>query len=366
VASTSACARTAVALIAFTAAGCGGGSAAAPFVTPAPPLLAVGSGAPTESSSAIQHTIGDGRFTVTTSQGTGTIPYFSSQPLSSVHTGITRVVVIVHGEQRDAGEYFNDVTTAQGIAGANATALVIAPQFLNTMDVRDPGNNLPASILGWKVDEYSDGKDAETPAPLSAFDVLDSLVASFTNRALYPNLQTIVLAGHSGGAQLITRYDIVGTGFQAAASAGYGVRFVVVSPSSYLYFDNRRPAGSGTFAPGSATACPAFDSWRYGFTGAPRYVGTPNPATLFAQYASENVTFISGSLDTDPSGSIDQSCGAEDQGVDRVTRANNYFAYLAFHNGGTPIHSAVTVDGVGHSDTEMLVTQQAVAALFGP
>lgn len=365
-ASTSRCARTAAALIAFTAAGCGGGSAAAPFATATPALLTVGAGAPAESSSAIQHTIGDGRFSVTNAQGSGTIPYFSSLPLSAVHTGITRIVVIVHGEQRDAGEYFNDVTTAQGLAGATTTALVIAPQFLNTMDVRDPGNNLPATILGWRVDEYSDGKDAETPAPLSAFDVLDSLVASFMNRALYPNLKTIVLAGHSGGAQLITRYDIVGTGFAAATTAGYDVRFVVVSPSSYLYFDNIRPAGHGTFAPGDASACPSFNSWRYGFTSAPRYVGTPNPATVFAQYATENVTFLSGSLDTDPSGSIDQGCGAEDQGVDRVTRANNYFSYLAFHNGGTPVHSAVTVDGVGHSDSQMLVTPQAVAALFGP
>ena len=243
---------------------------------------------------------------------------------------------------------------------------MIALQFLNTMDVRDPGNNLPATILGWKVDEYSDGKDAETPAPLSAFDVLDSLVASFTNRSLYPNLQTIVLAGHSGGAQLVTRYDIVGTGFATATAAGYDVRFVVVSPSSYLYFDNARPAKGGSFAPGSATACPAFDRGATDLTGAPRYVGTPSPATLFAQYAGENVTFISGSLDTDATGSIDQGCGAEDQGIDRVTRANNYFAYLAFHNGGTPIHSAVTVNGVGHSDTQMLVTPQAVAALFGP
>ncbi|HEV8021770.1 MAG TPA: hypothetical protein VGP41_10930 [Candidatus Lustribacter sp.] len=351
----------------ITATACGGGSVAsaitASVALPAP--LVVGAGAPTESSSAIQHTIGDGRFTTTTAQGTGTIPYFSSLPLASAHPGITRVVVIVHGEQRDAGEYFNDVTTAQAIAGADATALVIAPQFLNTMDVDDPRNNLPATILGWRVDEYSDGKDAQTPSPLSAFDVLDALVGSFTNRGIYPDLHTIVLAGHSGGAQLITRYAIVGTGFAAAATAGYDVRFVVVSPSSYLYFDSLRPAGAG-FAPADANACPAFNSWRYGFTGAPRYVGTPNAAALFAQYATENVTFISGSLDTDRDGSIDQSCGAEDEGIDRVTRANNYFAYLTFHNGGTPIQAAVTVTGIGHSDSQMLVSPPAVAALFGP
>lgn len=348
-------------------AACGGGSVAAATTAslgvPAP--LVVGAGAPTESSSAIQRTIGDGRFAVTTAQGTGTIPYFSSLPLGAAHPGISRVVVIVHGEQRDAGEYFNDVTTAQAIAGANATALVIAPQFLNTMDVEDPSNNLPATILGWRVDEYSDGKDAQTPNPLSAFDVLDALVASFTNRAIYPDLHTLVLAGHSGGAQLITRYSIVGTGFAAAATAGYDVRFIVVSPSSYLYFDDLRPA-NGTFTPGDANPCPTFNSWRYGFTGTPRYVGVPDADLLFAQYKAEKVTFISGSLDTDPKGSIDQSCSAEDEGIDRVTRANNYFAYLAFHNGGRQIQTAVTVNGIGHSDSQMLVSQQAVAALFGP
>jgi hypothetical protein len=346
---------------------CGGASVAtAPLATPAPAV--VGATAPVESSSAIQRTLGNQTFAATNANGSGTIPMFAATPVVALHAGVNRVVVIVHGETRDAGTYYNDVAAAAGMAGASAaTAFIVAPQFLNTSDVDESRNAavLPSTTLGWKVDEYSDGKDAEKPAQISAFDVLDNLIASFTNRSNYPNLQTIVIAGHSGGAQLVGRYAIVGNGFAAAVSGGYDVRFVVASPSSFLYFDATRPSGS-SFAAGNAGACPAFDSWRYGLTSAPRYVGSPNATALWHRYAGENVTYLSGSLDTDAHGSIDQSCGAEAEGVDRVDRAHKYYAYLTFLNGGTAVQSTYTVTGVGHNDLDMLTSAAAVTALFGP
>jgi len=358
-------------LLATLIGGCAGSSgraAAIAAATASPTLAAVGVGAPGESSSAIQHTLGNQTFTATNVNGTGTIPVFAASAVVAPHPGITRVVVIVHGEQRDAGQYYDDVTDAATDAGAEANgAFIVAPQFLNTTDVDDPQNaaTLPSTTLGWRVDEYSDGKDAQIPAAVSAFDVLDDLVAAFTNRADYPNLQTIVIAGHSGGAQLVGRYAIVGTGYESAIGAGYAVRFVVASPSSFLYFDADRPR-HGSYEPGNATACPTFNSWRYGFGSAPRYVGGADPSQLWQRFVGLNVTYLSGPRDTKRNGSIDQSCGAEDEGVDRIDRALKYYGYLTFRNGGTPIQLEHVVQGVGHDDHAMLTSAPAIAALFGP
>jgi hypothetical protein len=333
-------------------------------VPPAPTLAVVGS-APGESSSAIQHTIGPDRWTVTTAAGSGTVPVFDSAPLAGAHAGITRVVLIVHGETRDAGQYYDDVETGAVATGSTATALVVAPQFLNTKDVRDSSNALPATTLGWHVDQYSDGDDAETPAAISSFEVLDALVASFTDRTAYPALHVIVLAGHSGGAQLMQRYAVVGRAFGAARAAGYDVRFVIASPSSFLYFDAERPRRNGGFGPGGSN-CPTFNDWRFGFNAPPRYVGTPSPAALWNAYQGQNVTYFSGSNDIDAHGSIDQSCMAEEQGATRVARASNYLAYLAHRYRNPWPQPLVTVVGVGHSDQQMLTSPQAERALFGP
>ncbi|HEY4442170.1 MAG TPA: hypothetical protein VGN14_17050 [Candidatus Elarobacter sp.] len=352
--------------IAFAAAGASTACATTYALVPSPqPTLAiVGSGSP-ESSSAIQHTIGSDRWTTTTANGSGTVPVFDSAPLAGAHPALTRVVLIVHGETRDAGQYYDDVETGAKATGSTVTALVVAPQFLNTADVQDRKNALPATILGWHVDQYSDGDDAQTPAAISAFDVLDALVTSFTNRASYPALTTIVLAGHSGGAQLMQRYAVIGHAHAAARAAGYDVRFVIASPSSFLYFDEERPRLKGGFKPGGRN-CPTFDDWRFGLKAPPRYVGTPSATTLWAAYTGLAVTYISGADDVDPHGSIDQSCMAEEQGATRVARASNYLAYLAHRYGKPWPQPLITVLGVGHSDQQMLTSQQAEKALFGP
>jgi hypothetical protein len=47
------------------------------------------------------------------------------------------------------------------------------------------------------------GWPALSPAPVSGFDVLDRLLDHFADRTRYPDLRTVVLVGHSAGAQLV-------------------------------------------------------------------------------------------------------------------------------------------------------------------
>src|SRR3984893_19299219 len=75
------------------------------------------------------------------------------------------------------------------------------------------------------------------PAPASSFEVLDALLARLADRRLFPNLNQVVVAGHSGGAQVVQRYAIAGKGELALTRQGIGVRYVVANPSSYAYFN---------------------------------------------------------------------------------------------------------------------------------
>ena len=67
-------------------------------------------------------------------------------------------------------------------------------------------------------------------------------------------MKTVIVAGHSGGRQLVQRYAVAGRGDGALVKAGIHVRYVVANPSSYVYFSPERPAGEG-FATFDA-ACP--------------------------------------------------------------------------------------------------------------
>jgi hypothetical protein len=74
------------------------------------------------------------------------------------------------------------------------------------------------------------------------------------DRSLFPNLKAVVLAGHSGGGQLVQRYAVVGKAAAALTSTGIHLRYVVANPSSYLYFSDERPSRGG--------GCRDFKHWK--------------------------------------------------------------------------------------------------------
>ena len=81
---------------------------------------------------------------------------------------------------------------------------------------------MPDTILRWQREKWSDGDPADGPAPLSAFDVVDALLAKLGDRAMFPNLSQVVLALLAfAGGQLVQRYAIVGRGELALGQAGY-------------------------------------------------------------------------------------------------------------------------------------------------
>ena len=299
--------------------------------------------------------VGDARIAV----GPGAeLPLFLSQDWSAPLPGVKRVVIVLHGRLRDADVYFRSALRALQAAGPDAGALMIAPQFLAGIDVE--AHHLPLETLRWTLEGWEGGDPALGPIPASSFDALDAIMERLTDRRIFPDLHNVVVAGHSGGAQVVQRYAIAGGGASLLHDAGLGVRYVVANPSSYAYFSSKRPE------PTIAAACPGFDRWKYGMTARPPYLAEVSATELEQDYAERRVIMLLGTLDTNPRHpALDRTCMAEAQGPTRYARGHSYFAAMQARHNGLPNHTLVNVDGVGHDGDAMLTSACGLAALFG-
>jgi pimeloyl-ACP methyl ester carboxylesterase len=288
----------------------------------------------------------------------GVLPLYVSSDWSKPLPEITRAVLVLHGRLRNADVYYRSALTAQTAAGdVGKTTIMIVPQFLAQVDIE--GWHLPSDTLRWSLEGWEGGEPALGPTPASSFDALDAILARLADRQTFPNLKEVVVAGHSGGGQVVQRYAIAGLGETPLLAAHVGVRYVVANPSSYAYFSAERPE------PQIAASCPGYNDWKYGMEARPPYLAKPSPAELEQRYVSHQVIYLLGTRDIDPNHpALDKSCMGEAEGPYRYMRGHSYFATMQKRDGGTPNHRLWDVDGVGHNGDKMLTSPCGLAALF--
>jgi pimeloyl-ACP methyl ester carboxylesterase len=306
------------------------------------------------------------RIDVPTTGKAARLAAYISADWSAPHPEVTRAVLVFHGILRNADVYYAGAVEARAAAGAKAAAstLLIAPQFLADLDA--DAHSLSADTLVWTREGWPAGADAVAPAPVSSFAAIDAILARLADKALFPNLTTVVVAGHSGGGQVVQRYAVVGQGNSVLARRGVHVRYVVANPSSYVYFTSERPGAGGRMMPFAGAAdCPRYNDWKYGFAdGMPGYISRPM-ASYTAQYAARDVVYLLGTKDIDPDHpALDKSCMGEAQGPYRYARGHWYFAQLKSQLGSRLLHHLHDVPGVGHNGTQMFTSACGLSALF--
>jgi hypothetical protein len=138
------------------------------------------------------------------------------------------------------------------------------------------------------------------------------------------------------------------------------VRYVIANPSSYAYFDERRPVAF------KHAGCPNFNRWKYGLADLPAYAQGQTAKQLEENYVKREVVYLLGQKDSDPKQpALDKSCEAQAQGANRLARGRNYFAYLKrLHPQGLS-QQLIEVPGVGHDGDGMLTSPEGQKVLFG-
>jgi len=304
------------------------------------------------------------RLTVHTAAGTGEVPLQVSEDWRQPQPQVTRAIIIVHGwPRRDVGaaDYLR-----QHAPVAARNTIFITPQFLIDADVT--AHHLAPATLRWDLLGWRQADAALAPAPISSFEVMDSIFQRLGDRALFPHLSTIVLAGHSSGAQFVQRYAVLGHAQQALANDAIHLRYVVANPATYLYFNDQRLQQSGQFTAVDEQQCHGFNDWNLGLADKlPSYASPPvNAGALLQAYLTRDVVYLLGTADNDPQAdALGQSCRYKIQGTTRYTRGLAYAAYLKQLAPTQVQHRFVAVPGIAHHSYAMYASTCGLSVLFG-
>lgn len=299
------------------------------------------------------------------------------------HQSLTHIFIIVHGSGRNADDYLCGGISSVLSKTMQKTTMVFAPWFLAP---GDGDSNIPNDVLRWTEKgpiphTWRYGAEA-TDNVTSSYQVMDAMVEQimFTNIHRFPNLQRIIVAGHSAGGQFTHRWTLTSN----SAIWGDGsisnqqlvpIRVVVANPRSFCYLDKRRYT-NGIFTEPNASRvenCPGYNRWEWGLemdsrVPMPHHVRElieshgGNTTWLTNNYAKRDVVYLAGSLDILP---VRSECEDDDfQGACRFERSKLYFDSLQeFYK--TPTHRRLIADGVSHDHCLMFQSVAGQQALFG-
>lgn len=286
---------------------------------------------------------------------------YRSFPLEVRRDAIRRALVMVHGQGRNANDYFRTAVAAALLAGALDDTIIVAPRFASRNgscnDTLEAGEvNWPCGGNSWRA-----GGVAVDGSGLTSFDFADAILRKLARRDVFPNPRTIVIAGHSAGGQFASRYQMANTLHE---QLGVAVSYVVSNPSSYAYPVVERPSRDGSgFGPfPDARNCTTFDQWPYGLRERSGYAARLSDEQLRSQLVTRPATYLMGELDTTPLAGFDASCPAMAQGPNRFERARAFHRLVTETLGAR--HAFVNVPLCGHSARCVFTSDVALPVLF--
>lgn len=316
---------------------------------------------------------------ISATQSTSIYYYSSHGNLQDIlNDDIKRILIVVHGANRNADDYFCTATAAARLQRnwPIEQVLILAPRFVVPSD-------LPVELLDQSLawEDLPDGPWRYGANAIhtntSSFDVMDGLVEFLTTQ--FPNgLTTIV--GHSSGGQFVQRWALL------SPFAGR-VQAVVANPSSYAYLTPERydPVHKEWTQP-NRTGCPHYNQWEWGLEintkDTPDYVqrvlnqfansSSPNPFQhLVDRFAKQSVVYLAGSMDRCnvssgkgwcSSHGLETKCEDELQGTNRWERNERYTVML--RRVGVEHHPKVVLHGVGHDHSLMFSSPEGLQVLF--
>jgi pimeloyl-ACP methyl ester carboxylesterase len=305
---------------------------------------------------------------------------YRTHTLDARNDHIRRALIMVHGTNRNPDHYFSTAVSAAFLANALDDTIVIAPRIASAAgNCHDTlaANEVSYSCTG---DSWRSGGTSASHPDVTSFDFVDQILKKLANKAMFPNLRAIVVAGHSAGGQFVARYQMAN---RVHDTLGVAVTYVVANPSSYAWPDATRPQPIDDAAPDKAkgawetenvhtqfaygpfdaAACANYDRWPAGLTNRTSgYTKAMSDDDLKKQLVARPTTFLLGQVDTLPLGGFDGSCPAMAQGATRRARGEAYVKYVNEKLGAK--HAIRIVPECGHNDRCVYTTDLVLPIIF--
>ena len=111
---------------------------------------------------------------------------YRSQSLDVRNPAIRRALIMVHGTNRNADDYFKTAVTAAFMAGALDDTVVISPRIASqTGSCKD---TLAANEVSWSCtgDSWRSGGNSSSHPDLMSFDFIDQILRKLANKTIFP------------------------------------------------------------------------------------------------------------------------------------------------------------------------------------
>lgn len=304
-------------------------------------------------------------------------PYACSHDLSAVDERVEHLIFSVHSSSYNAVDYYHSaLAVLDGADVEKEKFLILAPHFLSAAIIQEQiSPPPPADLLFWKVRPFwgsSQGFYNSQDVRISSFDVIDQILTDAVTGGNFPNLKSVVILGHSAGGQMVNRYA-AGNEFEFAVARprGIEVRYLVMAPSSYVYFTAERfDADSNPHFSVPDNLPEGYNNWGYGLEKLYSYHRRHGITAerIKERYPLRTVLYLVGEKDRHPNdSSLAKGPAAMLEGRHRLERGRIYMDYLA-HVFGSEIRKKqrfLMVRGAGHSGRSLMTSPAGAAFIVG-
>ncbi|PSR12810.1 MAG: hypothetical protein DA408_12185 [Bacteroidetes bacterium] len=296
--------------------------------------------------------------TVSLSSGSGSadFSFFSSFPIyeeNAEWTDLTAAVIVLHGVERNAADYFNYFMTTLLQQNLAENVILISPFFKNAAEAA-PGDYY------WGGSGWREGQNAISTEKISSFAVLDQLIGQLADRQHFPALEKIIVTGHSSGALLAHLYAAA----NRAETNHPDLTFTyVVANSQYFYYPDGQRINENTNQRYTPTGCAGYDFWPQGYQATPPFLSTTPLAEFNAHFSERSVNYLLGNGGGSDNAFNSTNCYATLLGSTRFRRGENMFRYMELAYPGTHHHTKTIVNGIGHDGQGMYQSSEFRALL---
>ncbi|MBL7471416.1 Ig-like domain-containing protein [Robertkochia sediminum] len=272
-----------------------------------------------------------------------------------VWAGIKNLIVVVHGQNRDADNYFrimNQTITGTALEGKT---LVIAPYFKD--DAAAGGDE-----LFWGSSWRFGANASNAGTSVSSFAVIDALINEFTGDTRFPDMANVMVTGHSSGASFTHYYAL--SSEVAAQHPGLNFGYSVLNSQYFFYPTGQRfDESNGSWS--TPANCGGYTSWPYGYDYAPAYLDGVEKNEVVQRLSAVNMTLFHGENDTSTTGTLNtDDCAAVLLGSNRLERGKNYNNYLNTYFSGNHTE-LITVPNAAHDAGAMYGSSAFISYLEG-